>query len=52
MEVDWLLVKLLEIEDLQQASYLDGSLFFHLSNSDIGFKALNRSCTNAYLSKE
>ena len=47
VEVDSLLVKLLGTEDLQQASYLDASLFFHLSNSDIGFKALSRSCIKA-----
>ena len=47
VEVDSLLVKLLGTEDLQQASYLDASSFFHLSNRDIGFKALSRSCTKA-----
>ena len=47
MEVDSLLV-----EDLPQASYSDGSLFFHFSNSDIGFNRLNRSCAEAHPIKE
>ena len=46
------LFKLFSIEDLQQVSYLDGSLLFHFSNSNIGFIALNKNCTNAYLSKK
>ena len=33
MEVDFLLVKLLGVEDQQQASYSDGSLVFHFSNT-------------------
>ena len=40
MEVDSLLVKLLGIEDTKQASYSDGSLYFHFSNRDISFNAL------------
>ena len=52
MEVESLLVKLLGAEDLQRASYSDGSLFFRFSNSDNSFNALNGSCAKVYLSKE
>ena len=52
MKVDSPLVKLLGVEDLQQASYSDSSLFFHFSNSDIGFNALSGSYSKAYPSKE
>ena len=52
MEVDSLLVILLGVEDFSQAAYSDGSLFFHFSNSDIGFNGLNRSCAEAHPIKE
>ena len=50
--VDWLLVKLLGIEELYQASYSGGALFFHFSNSGIGFNALDKSWAKAYPSKK
>lgn len=50
MEVDSFLAKLLGVE-LQQASYADGSLFFHFSYSNISFNALNRSYVKPYPSK-
>ena len=52
MEVDSLLVWFLGVENLQQASNTDGSLFYHFSKSDIGFNTPNGSCTKAYPSKE
>ena len=41
IKVDSLSVKLFGVEDLKQGSYSDGSFFFHLSYSDIGFNELN-----------
>ena len=41
-----LLIKLLEVEDLQQASYSDGWLFFHFSNSNVGFNELTKVLRN------
>ena len=52
MEVDSHIVKLLGIEDVLQASFSDSSLFFHFSNSNIGFNVLDRSCAKAYPSKK
>ena len=53
MKVESRSVKYCGIEDLKQASYSDGSFFFHIHFfSDIGFSALNRSFAKVYTNKE
>ena len=51
MEVESFSAKLFGVE-LQQASYADGSLFFHFSYSNISFNAPNKCYVKPYPSKE